>query len=234
MTHQQMDPQEALSQLARIRLADTDLAGVLTRVAELAKASMSGAEDVSVTLIRKGQPYTAAFTGAMAIDLDETQYQEHQGPCLQAAADSSTIHVPYMAVESRWPEYAPKAVSRGTYSSLSIGMPMQADVSGALNIYGSKPDAFDDTQIALGNTFAGFAAVALANANLHDTTTALARQMRDAMEGRAVIEQAKGIIMGERRCTAEEAFAILARLSQDTNRRLRDVAAAMVDRASGT
>ncbi|HEY2669885.1 MAG TPA: ANTAR domain-containing protein, partial [Rugosimonospora sp.] len=48
---------------------------------------------------------------------------------------------------------------------------------------------------------------------------------------RAVIDQAKGIIMGERRCTAEEAFAILSKVSQDSNRKLRDVAAALVDRA---
>jgi AmiR/NasT family two-component response regulator len=56
--------------------------------------------------------------------------------------------------------------------------------------------------------------------------------MQKAMESRAVIEQAKGIIMGDRRCTAAEAFAILTKLSQDTNRKLRDVAAALVTKAA--
>jgi AmiR/NasT family two-component response regulator len=57
--------------------------------------------------------------------------------------------------------------------------------------------------------------------------------MQAAMGNRAVIEQAKGIIMGERRCTPDEAFKILAKLSQDTNRELRDVAAALVASAHG-
>jgi AmiR/NasT family two-component response regulator len=74
--------------------------------------------------------------------------------------------------------------------------------------------------------------VALANAHLYDSTATLARHMQTAMESRAVIEQAKGIVMGERRCTAEEAFAVLVKVSQDSNRKLRDVAAALVERAA--
>jgi AmiR/NasT family two-component response regulator len=83
----------------------------------------------------------------------------------------------------------------------------------------------------LAQTFAGYAAVALANAHLYDTQASLAQHMQAAMENRAVIEQAKGIIMGDRRCSPDEAFQILAKLSQDTNRKLRDVATALVANA---
>jgi AmiR/NasT family two-component response regulator len=107
-------------------------------------------------------------------------------------------------------------------------------VTGALNIYATKPHAFDDDAIALAQTFAGFAAVGLANAHLYRTRATLAGHMQKAMESRAVIEQAKGIIMGERRCTPDEAFAILGKVSQDSNRRLRDVAAALVAQAAKT
>ena len=55
--------------------------------------------------------------------------------------------------------------------------------------------------------------------------------MSKAMDSRAVIEQDKGILMGERRCSADDAFAILAKISQDTNRKLRDVATALVEQA---
>jgi AmiR/NasT family two-component response regulator len=75
--------------------------------------------------------------------------------------------------------------------------------------------------------------VALANAHLYDTTATLAQQLRAAMESRAIIEQAKGIIMGQRRCTAEEAFTLLRKVSQDSNRKLRDVATALVAEAHG-
>jgi AmiR/NasT family two-component response regulator len=75
--------------------------------------------------------------------------------------------------------------------------------------------------------------VALANAHLYDTTATLAQQMRATLESRAIIEQAKGIIMGQRRCTAEEAFALLSKVSQDSNCKLRDVASALVAEAHG-
>ena len=107
-------------------------------------------------------------------------------------------------------------------------------MSGALNVYATKPDNFDQDAIILAQTFAGYAAVALANAHLYDVTATLAQHMQAAMANRAVIEQAKGIIMGDRRCTADEAFRILSKLSQDSNRKLRDVAAALVARAAQT
>ena len=227
-----MDPNEAFGQLGRIKLSDTDLDGVLNTIAGLAKRTIPGASEVSVTLVRGKGAHTAAFTGDLALSLDESQYESGHGPCLDASEAAATMSVPDMASEARWPQWAARARQIGVNSSLSIGLPVQDTVTGALNVYATKPHAFDDDAIVLGQTFAGYAAVALANAHLYDTTASLAQQMQAAMDSRAVIEQAKGIIMGDRRCTADEAFAILAKLSQDTNRKLRDVAAALVARAA--
>lgn len=144
----------------------------------------------------------------------------------------STQSLPEMATESRWPEWAARARSAGVNSSLSIGLPVHEKVTGALNVYAGKPEAFDSGAIAIGQTFAGYAAVALANAHVYTASTTLAEHMRTAMDSRAVIEQAKGIIMGDRRCTPDEAFGILTKLSRDTNRKLRDVAATLVAQAA--
>lgn len=57
--------------------------------------------------------------------------------------------------------------------------------------------------------------------------------LRKALTSRATIDQAKGIIMAERRCTPEAAFDLLRRLSQDTNVRVAEVAAALVYQAQG-
>jgi GAF domain-containing protein len=233
MQQHQLDPTDAFSELGRIKLSDTDLNGVLTKIAELARRTIPGAEDVSVTLVRGDGAHTAAFTGVLALTLDEWQYKQGRGPCLDAAQGAAVVSVPDTSTEDRWPEWASAARGQGAYSSLSIGLPVQEAVVGALNIYGAKPQAFDDDAVALAQTFAGYAAVAMANAHLYDSTANLAQHMQTAMESRAVIEQAKGIIMGERRCTAEEAFAILVKISQDSNCKLRDVAAALVDKAAG-
>ncbi|HYN97490.1 MAG TPA: GAF and ANTAR domain-containing protein [Pilimelia sp.] len=232
MTEQQpMDPNEAFAELGRIKLSETDLAGVLDRVAQLAKRALPGAHEVSVTLVGRKGAHTAAFTGGLALELDEWQYQQGYGPCLDASATAATVSVTDMAAEGRWPAWAKRAMAAGAASSLSIGLPVQEAVTGALNVYGAKPGTFDDDAVILAQTFAGYAAVALANAHLYDTTATLAQHMQAAMASRAVIEQAKGVIMGERRCTAEEAFAILAKVSQDSNRKVREVAAALVDEA---
>ena len=230
MAQQPTDPASAFAEFGRIKLGETDLSGVLTRVAELARRTLPGADEVSITLVRDGRPYTAAYTGEIARQLDERQYEREAGPCLQAAADKTTVSVPDTAGDTRWDSWAPKAAAAGVGSVLSVGLPILESVSGAVNIYGLRPRAFDDDAVQLAQRFAGYATVALANAHLHDSTTNLAQHMQAAMESRAVIEQAKGIIMGERRCSADEAFAVLTKISQDSNRKLRDVAAALVAR----
>ncbi len=231
-TTEPMDPIEAFAELGRIRLTDTDLDGILDRVAELAKSTIPGAREVSVTLIRGRNAKTAAFTGDLALKLDETQYETGHGPCLDASTMSATVSVPDMAIETRWPQWVSRSLDLGVNSSLSIGMPVEDVVVGALNIYATERDAFDEDAVTVGQTFAGYAAVALANAHAFNANTTLAQQMQAAMASRAVIEQAKGIIMGDRHCTSDEAFRILTKISQDSNRKLRDVAAALVARAT--
>jgi GAF domain-containing protein len=228
-----MDPNVAFAQLGRIKLSDTDLGAVLKTIADLAKRTIPGASDVSVTLVRNKKAHTAAFSGELALSLDESQYETGYGPCLDASAATMTVPVTDMVTERRWPQWTARAIERGVNSSLSIGLPVQDTVAGALNIYSTKPDAFDNDAVLLAQTFSGYAAIALANAHLYDATATLAQQLQAAMESRAVIEQAKGIIMGDRHCSADEAFAILSKLSQDTNRKVRDVAMSLVEQAKG-
>jgi GAF domain-containing protein len=226
-----MDPNEAFAELGRIRLADVDIDALLDKIAQLAKRTIPGASEVSVTLLHGNNAQTAAFTGELARALDEAQYERGYGPCMDAADTTASLIVPDTGSEERWPGWANVAAQAGAHSSLSVGLPVHEHVTGALNIYATTPNAFDDDAITIAQTFAGFAAVGLANAHLYETQATLAGHMQKAMENRAVIEQAKGIIMGERRCTPEQAFAILTKRSQDTNRKLRDVASTLVENA---
>jgi GAF domain-containing protein len=225
-------PHEALAELGRLRLDETGVDEVLQLIADLARRSLRGASEVSVTLLRGSDPQSVVVTGDRALLLDEWQYRQAHGPCLDASITGDTLIVADTGTEERWPAWASRAVDAGVGSAVAIGLPIQEAVVGALNLYGTARHAFDAETVELAQTFAAYAAVALANAHLYASATTLAAQMRTAMESRAVIEQAKGIIMGQRRCTADEAFGILATISQDTNRRLRDVAAALVGRAT--
>lgn len=226
------DPANAFAELGSIKLSEVDLDEVLQRVAELAKRVLPMPVEVSVTLIRGGVGHTAAFTSEVAREMDERQYAQGRGPCLDAAASGDVLSVPDLSTEDRWPEWADRGRKQGLGSSVSIGLPIQEAVVGALNVYAHTPEAFDDDTVTVLETFAAYGAVALSNAQLYDSTANLARQMREAMANRAVIEQAKGIIMAERRCGPTEAFAVLSKVSQDSNRKVRDVAQALVDRAA--
>ena len=226
-----VDAMAAFAELGRISLAEHDLGQVLTRVAELAKRVISGAAEVSVTLVAGGLAGTAAYTGNLALSLDERQYDAGYGPCLDAAAKETVHLIADMAAETRWPAFTADALRHGAHSSLSVGIPVHETVTGAINIYADQAEVFDDEAVELARTFAGYAAVAMANANLYSTTAALAEQMTRAMASRAVIEQAKGILIAQRQLSPEAAFDVLSRASQTANRKLRDIAQAIVDKA---
>ncbi len=227
------DPMAAVLELGRIVLGETPLAEVFARVAEVAKRTVPGADEVSVTLVRGDTAHTAAATGELAVELDGHQYEEGLGPCLLAARTGKAMLIPDVVQETRWPLFAEQVREAGMHCTLSVALPLQEGTAGAFNIYSRDPHGLDGHSQEVAEHLAGYAAVAMTNASLYNATARLAEQMEQAMASRAVIEQAKGIVMGERRCTEDEAFGILAKVSQDANRKLRDVAAALVEQARG-
>lgn len=116
MTQPRMDPADALAELGRVRLDEVSLDDMLLRVAELAKGSIPGTREVTVTLVRGRVGWTGAFTGELARQLDEWQYEQHRGPCLDASASGDTISVPDMETEERWPAWAERARAAGVRS----------------------------------------------------------------------------------------------------------------------
>ncbi len=226
-------PQDAFAELAKITLADHSLEHVMEKVATLAKSTLGLQGDVSVTLVQRSTPSTIASTGSLALRLDERQYATGYGPCLDCINGGAPLVVKDMSEEQRWADWARSAADAGAGSSMSLPVPVQREVSAAINVYSTEPDAFDDAAVDLATTFAAYAGVALANMHLYEAQAQVAEQLQQAMQSRAVIEQAKGILMGQRRCTSEEAFDMLVGLSQGANRKLREVAEALVAQATG-
>jgi GAF domain-containing protein len=222
-----------LRDLAAIVLAHEDLGAVLDRVARLAQEVVPGADEVSLTLIRDEKPATVAHTGPLALDVDELQYERGHGPCMDAGRAGMVLLTDDMRTESRWPDYTAAAAEHGALSSLSLPLPVQDQFIGAVNMYARSPHAFTPAAVAVGQTVAAYAAVAVANAHAYAEAAARAHHMQEAMRSRAVIEQAKGIVMAQQRCSPDDAFTLLSRASQRANRKLRDLAADVVAQASG-
>jgi GAF domain-containing protein len=132
------------------------------------------------------------------------------------------VSVPDLASEQRWPDFSARAAALGVGSMLSFQLFVEGDNLGALNLYSSESDAFDDESEQVGLLFASHAAVAFADAQKLD-------QLNSAVETRDLIGQAKGILMERYRISAEQAFRVLTRVSQQRNRKLRDLAAELAD-----
>ncbi len=218
----------AFAELGKILHGAQPLHDTLQRVAELAKEVLPELREVSVTLIENDKPRTVVFTGPLAVDLDERQYAAGFGPCTDAAIAGGTIVVD-TADSTVYPEFAAVCVRRGIKHVVSVGMPVPLRTVGGLNMYSDYDDAIPAESVQLAETFAGYAGVALANAALYHSTLTYAEDMTAAMHSRAVIEQAKGIVMAQQHCSSEEAFATLTRVSQSQNKKLRDLAEQIVD-----
>ena len=210
-------------------LGEQPLSATLERVAELAKQTIPGAADVSVTLLQDGQVASAAFTGPLAAQLDERQYEAGFGPCMDAATSGTTVTIDDTAQSPSYPDFARLASRRGIRHTMSIGLPVQRRIIGALNVYGANDTPFDDANQELATAFASYAAVAVANAGVYATTAQLAANLQRALDSRAVIDQAKGILMARHGMSPDAAFDLLSKESQLANRKLRDIAEDLVD-----
>ena len=222
-------PAKVLAELLGIRFGDSSLDELLGRYVEAAKAGIPGIEEASVTLVRRDKLWTACYTGELALAADEMQYERGYGPCVDAAISGQLMRVPDMREETRWPDYAAAVVKEGVLSSVSVPLPIQIDLTGALNTYSRSPGVTEET-VEAAQEVASHIAVAIGNAISYTDSARLAADMQAAMASRSVIEQAKGAIMAQNRCTPEKAFEILRVASMGRNLKLRELAEDLVAR----
>jgi GAF domain-containing protein len=221
----------AFAELARIHVGAQPPHETLRHIAELAKQTLDEVKDVSLTVIDRGRPRSVVFTGPLAVDLDERQYEMGFGPCLDAAKTGQTIIVDSRQDDTPYRDFARVADRAGVRHIVSVGMPLAQQSIGGLNIYRTTAAPYSAAFLQHAEVFAGYAAVAVANITSHAAALNEATNLRIAIDSRAGIEQAKGIIMARDRCTPDEAFDMLTRISQQQNIKLRDLAKIIVDSA---
>jgi GAF domain-containing protein len=223
------DATAALEKLGRLTLHEHSMQNLLQAVTDLAKLVMPGDTEASVSLLVDEKPSTAVFTGQMALDLDERQYERGYGPCLNAAVTGEITEIADTETETRWTDYVRAAADRGCRSSLSTPLIVGDRVTAALNIYAREPNAFDDQSRAIAARFAPYASVALASMHAYQDARDMADNLETALQSRAVIDQAKGILMERHKLTADQAFQLLAQASMKGNVKLRTIAENLVE-----
>jgi GAF domain-containing protein len=214
----------ALEQLGTLLLREHSMPTLLQRVVDLTKVALAGEIEASISLLCNDKPSTAVFTGQLALDCDESQYGRGYGPCLHAATSGEVTEVSDTRTEVRWPDYMRAAAERGALSSLSVPLPISEGTAGALNVYAREAGAFDEDSRSAATQFMPYAAVAVSNMHAYQDARTMAGNLQVALESRAVIDQAKGILMERYKVTADQAFQLLARISMQSNTKVRDVA----------
>lgn len=225
------DSQAALAALAQFYVHDGTVGDTLLQVAELA-CHAAHADMAGITMLLDGKPGTGVFTDPEAPEIDRAQYDDDHGPCLHAFRTRSVIRIDSTEEDPRWPEFAELAASHGIKSTLSIPVTAREEPLAALNLYSRAEANFDEADAERMGVFATHAAFVLANVQLYWDSRQLSENLNEAMRSRATIEHAIGVILASGGRTPDEAFQVLVRASQRTNRKLRDVAAELVERAS--
>jgi GAF domain-containing protein len=219
---------QSLSQLGAVLFTRTQLDELLHLTASLGRESIGGARSVSVSLLHEGRFTTPASSDEGAVRVDAVQYEGNGGPCVEAAREGRRVDVCDEAGWSRWPEVHREARKQGLGSVMSLPLTADGSTIGALNVYSDRPKGFDPAEIERGSKFARVASVVLANAEAFATREAMAAQLREALETRDIIGQAKGILMERETISGEQAFDVLRRASQATNVKLRELASRYV------
>jgi GAF domain-containing protein len=221
---------EAFVELADTLVDDFDvmdfLHQVTVRCAEVLGVAAAG---VLLTDQRGALRVVAASTEKTRL-LELLQLQTDQGPCPECFHTGRPIAVPDLSTAaSRWPRFVVEAGEIGFTSVYALPMRLRTDVIGALNLFGKEPGALDEDTIRLAQALADVATIGLLQARAIRQRDTLAEQLQTALNSRIVIEQAKGVIAERRRVDMDESFTLLRGTARTTNRRLSELARAVVD-----
>ncbi|MEW1953162.1 GAF and ANTAR domain-containing protein [Terrabacter sp. NPDC080008] len=209
------------------RLARSGDADPFGAVARLAAERVPAARAASITTLRDGRFTTAASSDDIGRRADAIQYDVGSGPCLDAIVERTIYQPKELGADERWPEFGRRVVAElGLHSMLSFRMTVDsADVIAGLNLYAEAPDAFDEHDVAEGLLLTTYAAQAVATARM----VARAENLERALASNRDIGTAIGVLVAQHRLTREQAFDLLRIASQNTNRKLHDVALDVID-----
>ena len=227
-------PRHPASELQEALLAAADIEAFLQQITDVAVVAIGGGIAVGITVARDGHPITVASSDGYAARLDEVQYEHDEGPCRTAMRAGKNVLIDDLLTEERFPSYRPGALALGVRSSLSLPLPLQGGkhAVGALNLCSRRPCAFGPLEQEKAQGFANEASRTLSLAVRLADSTEVTDQLRAALTSRTLIDQTIGIIMGQNRCDADAAFAVLRSASQNRNVKLRDVAAEIITTVS--
>lgn len=210
-----------MASMARDLLAQDSVDATLERITGSATEIVEGCDAAGILIIQGSRVQTLAPTEAGVVLSDEAQGRLGEGPCFEAARRGGHERIfrieDLTAYQDRWPRFTAEARDLGIGSMMGFLLYTENEQLGALNLYARRPAAFSDESETAGWLLASHAAVALSSARNAD-------QLEQALETRHTIGEAMGIVRERHQLSEVDAFAVMRRLSQERNIKLREIA----------
>lgn len=219
---------QELAEVSRL-VDDDDVAGALERFVARLVGTVPGCAAASITMRVESGAETVAASGVDGQDALPVPSLSDLGPILEALRHREPRRLDDTHTDQRWPLFSARLAAEGYRSCLVIPVPAQrASAPAVLTLYSAKPHQFDDTVHDVVLLLTLHAGVVFDNAQLFHDSHRLVEQLTAALGNRQVIGQAQGLLMRHVGCDSQRGFELLKSASQNTNTKLRDVAAALV------
>jgi GAF domain-containing protein len=214
----------SLAELASLPLLDVDRSALLSRVAHACRGAFAVGVSVSITTGPPAEPEAIGTDSKQAQRIDGAQVVAGEGPTPDAWGSGAPVVSERLGSDHRWPRLAKVLDEDSATSALAVPITIGTETLGTLTVYGQDPALTEPTAQRHAEILAATVAAVLQEVDAKAELEDLAQHLHRAMESRAPIEQAKGIVMAAEGCSAAEAFAILARMSNQQNVKIRDLA----------
>lgn len=217
------------ARMSGVLLSEATVATALSTVTSLAMDTIAGSTGSGVSLLDSdGRRTTAAATDTLVAQLDDLQYQLDEGPCLSAWRDLSVLRSGAQDDEQRWPSWMRRAQQLGMRSFLSAPLINGRRAIGAIKVYSTTVESFDEHDADLLRRFAEQAAIFVGNVQTVRAAQRLSDQLKETLRFRDLVATARGILMAQRGVSSEEAFQQLIVEAYRTRQMVREVAERIV------
>lgn len=161
--------------------------------------------------------------------LELFELQNEEGPCLDCFRSGEQVVNQRLGEQpGRWPRFSAKATAAGFVSAHALPMRVRGKVIGAINLFHAEDQHLDATDVLLGQAMADIATIGILQERTINEAGVLAGQLKQALESRIVLEQAKATLAEREGVDLDEAFWRLRGFARRNNWRLSEVAAALL------
>jgi plasmid stability protein len=200
----------------------------LNELVALASRQVPACSGATAALWRDGEPVEVTASHPDVSDLLDAELRSGRGPVLDALATGQPAHCPDTLDDTTWPEFAHAALCRGVRCSVTlVHQPEAAAIT--LSLFSVRPRALDPDRLPLAELLVAAGGAVMGNVSQYGEARRTALQLRDAAHSRAVVDQAKGILMQAFGCSADEALERMRDISQRRSMKVTEVAKTIIE-----